>query len=163
MIAGDRDLAPIQRTLTALGIAAVLILVAGIAEYLHFEPPGQHTGAAASVRGVYLYDTSTKQVTGKSVTKVNADQAFAALIDVAAVPDGTQVDARWLDPLGNGVGSVGPEDVALLRANPIVPLTPPKGVSENLPGRYTIVVERWSGGRPVEVLDRSGVLVMRRP
>lgn len=158
---GDLQLRAIQRTLIAAGMAAVLILVAGVVEFLHFEPPGQHTGALAYVRGVYLYDTATEKVTGKQVKEVSANQAFAAVIDVTAVPDGTIVDARWLDPLGNVVGFGGPVDVAILRAIPAVPVLVPKGTSQNLPGRYTVVIERWSGGRPVEVLDRSGVLVTR--
>jgi hypothetical protein len=43
----------------------------------------------------------------------------------------------------------------------VVPVEVPEGSRFVLPGRYTFVVERLSGGMPVEVLARRFVLVDR--
>jgi hypothetical protein len=43
----------------------------------------------------------------------------------------------------------------------VVPVIVPPTYKHNLPGIYTFVVERFSGGVPVEVLARRIVLVER--
>src|SRR5437899_11721095 len=54
----------LYRTLLAYGAFATLILVAGVAEYVHFEPFTSGAGLHAKVVGVYLYDPATKQPSG---------------------------------------------------------------------------------------------------
>ena len=156
------DLRPLYRTMLALGAAAALILALGLVDFLVFEPLGQHTGTAVTVSGVFAYDPSTHQTTGKSGDRYDASQPFAAVVDWASVPPGTTVGARWFNSLGSAVGGVGPRPAgAMTDADRTVPVEVPQGFHANIPGEYLFVVERFSRGQPVEVLARRFVLVKR--
>ena len=57
--AGD-PVRTLYRTLLAYGAFAILILIAGAAEYVHFEPFTSSSTLHANVVGVYTYDSATK-------------------------------------------------------------------------------------------------------
>jgi hypothetical protein len=59
------------------------------------------------------------------------------------------------------VAQVGPGNPTQLANQTVVPVAVPAGLKYNLPGQYIFVVERISGGVPVEVLARRIVLVVR--
>jgi hypothetical protein len=151
----------LYRTLLIFDVVAILILAAGLVEFLYFEPPGQHTGVKATIVGVYEYDPATNKTFGPDLSSFKRTQLFAAVVDWKSLPSNITVDARWYDNFGSVVGSVSPGTPAQLASQPIVPIALPKNLKYNLPGQYMFVVERWSNGVPVEVLARRLVLVER--
>jgi hypothetical protein len=151
----------LYRTLLVFATVGVLILIVGLVELVHFEPPGQSTGTAARVVGIYTYDPSSGTVGGMDQTQFSRTQVFAAVVDWTSLPANLTVDARWYDSFGSIVGRVGPGTPAQLAAHSIVPVVVPAGFHHVLPGHYTFVVERFQGGVPVEVLARRIVLVRR--
>jgi hypothetical protein len=158
----DDGVRSLYRTVLWLGAAAVLILAAGLGDYFYFEPVGQHTGARATITGVYRYDAQTHQTSGDSASKFDVNQQFAAVVDWGSLPPAMVVAGRWYDEFGTVVGGAGPKPAAELVSEPAVPVITPKDLPVNLPGEYTFVVERFSHGQPVELLAKRAVLV-RRP
>ena len=139
----------------------VVVLIAGLVEFVYFEPLGQSTGVSAHVIGVLAYDSTTGQTSGADRSEFPRAQGFAAVVDWASLPSGITVDAKWFDAFGDIVGRAGPGLPAALAANRVVPVIVPPGFHHSLPGRYEFVVERVSGGIPVEVLARRFVVVQR--
>ena len=151
----------LYRTLLVYATVSILILVAGLAEFAYFEPPGQHTGLKASITGVFQYDPVHDTTVGPDRTSFPRTMLFAAVVDWSSLPKNNIVDAGWYDPFGNVVGSVGPATPDQLANQTIVPVRVPPGFQHNLPGHYVFVVERYEGGVPVEVIGRRLVLVER--
>ena len=158
------DFRPLYWTMIGLGLVAVLILGLGIATLLRFAPPGQHSGYRAHVSGVYPYDSRSGQVDGPTMTRFRRDQPFAAEVEWGQLPAAMVVDARWYDSLGSEVGKVGPEPAGRLASRgALVPVITPRDQRANLPGSYSLKVVRYSGSRPVEVLDTEYVVVLSSP
>jgi hypothetical protein len=158
------DFRPLYRTMLGLGIAAVVILALGLATLLRFAPPGQRTGYRAQVVGVFPYDTGSGHVNGPPTTRFRRDQPFAAQVDWQDLPPAMVVAAHWYDSLDSEVGSVGPSAAAVLSGQEaLVPVRTPPEFHANLPGSYTLIVVRYSGGQPVELLASETVVVLRDP
>lgn len=156
------DLRPLFRAMLLLGGVAIVILAAGIAEFLAFEPLGERTGAHVAVAGVYAYDPATGTTSGAPATRFAAGQDFAAVIDWSTAPRGSVVGAHWSNALGSAVGELTPRPAAAMtEQDRLLPVKVPPGFHRNLPGEYVLVVERYRGGQPVEVLARRLVLVRR--
>jgi hypothetical protein len=151
----------LYRTLLVFATVAVVILAVGLVEFVHFEPPGQATGATARIAGVYAFDPATGSTVGTDQSAFSRSQDFAAVVEWSGLPANLPVDARWYDTFGTIVGRVGPSTPAQLGGSSIVPVITPQGLHHNLPGQYTFVVERVQGGVPVEVLARRFILVER--
>jgi plastocyanin len=156
--AGD-ELRPLYRAMVSLGVVGIVILAAGLLAFFSFEPLGQRTGAHATVKGVFHYDPATKQVSGGDTRRFTADDAFAAEVDWTSLPGSLVVDAVWFNTLGTAVGGVSPRPASELSDESVIPVKIPEGFKHNLPGEYDFVVERYSQGRPVEVLARRLVYV----
>ncbi|HKV89234.1 MAG TPA: hypothetical protein VJT78_14675 [Candidatus Dormibacteraeota bacterium] len=151
----------LYRALLVFATVGVLILVAGLVEFAYFEPPGQSSGLHARIVGVFAYDPGTGMVKGADQPEFSRTDQFAAVVDWSSLPPGTAVDARWYDSFGDIVGRAGPATAGQLANQGVVPVIVPKGLQHSLAGHYTFVVERLSGGVPVEVLGRRIVLVRR--
>jgi hypothetical protein len=158
------DFRPLYRTMLGLGGVAVLILSLGFATLLRYAPPGQRTGYHAHVVGVFAYDPGSKRIDGPPMTRFRRDQPFAAQVDWERLPPAMVVAANWYDSLDSEVGHVGPSAAGDLAGHEtLVPVTTPPEFHANLPGSYTLVVVRYSGGQPVEVLGSESVVVLRDP
>jgi hypothetical protein len=153
------DFRPLYRTMLGLGTAAIFILALGFLFFLRFAPPGQATGLRARVEGVYAYNPSTGTVHGRPSATFPPDQPFAARVDWSSLPSKVVVGAHWYSSLEPENGGVGPTQAGTLAQRRALVVGPHRG--ENLPGQYTMVVARYSGGRPVELLARTSVLVER--
>ncbi|MGA8924146.1 MAG: hypothetical protein WB682_13485 [Candidatus Dormiibacterota bacterium] len=151
----------LYRTLLVFATVGVLILIVGLVEFVHFEPPGQASGAKARIVGVYVFNPANGTASGPDLSQFAHTQQFAAIVDWSSLPGGITVDARWYDAFGDVVGRAGPGTPDQLAAHRIVPVVVPRGFHYSLPGRYTFVIERIQGGVPVEVLARRIVLVQR--
>jgi hypothetical protein len=151
----------LYRTLLVFATVGVVILAVGLVEFVHFEPPGQASGAKARIVGVYFFDPATGTTSGADQSQFARTQQFAAVVDWSSLPGGITVDARWYDAFGDVVGRAGPGTVDQLASQQVVPVIVPRGFHHSLPGHYTFVVERIQGGVPVEVLARRMVLVQR--
>lgn len=162
VIRDEDSLRPLFRLLVGLGVVALVIFALGLITILAFAPPGQKTGLKARVSGVYPYDPSSQQVTGPPSQHFRPDQAFAARVDWSSLPPAAIVGARWYNTLGQPVGAVGPAPAGTLASQEApVPVRTPPELHRNLPGSYVLTVVRYSGGRPVELLARTNVLVER--
>jgi hypothetical protein len=159
--AAQDDVRPLYRTILALGVVAIVILVVGVVQFVYFEPPGQRTTNTAHVKGVYVYDPRTHETQDGDRQNFSRDQDFAAVVDWSSLPSNLIVGARWYDSFGDTVGGAGPAPAAQLQGHEVVPVETPSGTAQNLPGHYLFVVERYSSGQPVEVLARRIVLVRR--
>ena len=151
----------LYRTLLVYAAVSILILVAGLAEFAYFEPPGQHTGLKANIAGVFQFDPVHNTTVGTDRNSFPRTMLFAAVVDWSSLPKNIVVDARWYDAFGNVVGKVGPARPDQLANQTIVPVRVPPGFQHNLPGHYIFVVERYEGGVPVEVIGRRVILVER--
>ncbi len=151
----------LYRTLLAYVVVGVLILVAGVAEYVNFEPFVANATAQARVSGVYLYDPTSETTKGVDRDTFKRSDQFAAVVDWTGLPDAITVQAVWYDSFENIVGRVGPATPIDLRDETIVPAVVPVGLKYHLPGQYIFVIERVDNGRPVEVLGRRVVYVER--
>ena len=151
----------LYRTLLVFAAVGILILAVGVFEFLYFEPPGQSTGATAHIVGVYQFDPVTQKTLGPDKRTFARNQQFAAVVDWSSVPNNVTVDARWYDSFQVVVAQVGPGTPAQLAGKTVVSVAVPAGLKYNLPGQYIFVIERMSGGVPVEVLARRIVLVVR--
>ena len=143
------------------GVVAILILVLGLVEYVHFEPPGQVSGSQARVVGIFDYDSAKNLTYGSDKNSFARSEQFAGVVDWSTLPQNIVVDARWINSFGETVGQVGPGTPADLLSETVVPVRVPTGLTHNLPGHYIFVVERLRNGLPVEVLARRIVLVER--
>jgi hypothetical protein len=152
---------PLYRTLLAYAVVSILIFSAGLAEFVYFEPLGQHSGIQARIVGVYRYDPDTKTTVGPDSNSFPRTQQFAAVVDWSSLPPDVVAGAQWNDSFGNVVAGVGPATPLHLQHQTIiaVPITPP--FHHILPGHYTFVVERYENGVPVEVIGRRIVRVER--
>ena len=159
MIAPSDEIRPLYRAIQLVGLLAVLVFVAGLIEFLAFEPPGQSSGTVARVTGVFPYDPASGGVAGAPRLSFGRNEEFAAVVDWASIPPATVVAARWFDAFGEVVGQAGPGPAGSLPE--VVPVTPTRDLRSNLPGTYLFVVERINRGVPVEVLARLLVQVER--
>jgi hypothetical protein len=160
--AGQRDpVITLYRTLLAYGLVGLLILTAGLIEFLHFEPFGVTAGMHVRIVGVYRYDQATHQTSGGDQSSFARNEQFAAVVDWSGLPDDITVQALWYDSFENVVGLVGPARPSALAGRTIIPAAVPQGLKYHLPGEYIFAVERLDGGRPVEVLARRLVVVER--
>jgi hypothetical protein len=158
------DFRLLYRTMLGLGAVGVVILALGLATIVRFAPPGQRTGYRAHVVGVFAYDTGSGRVGGPPMTRFHRDQTFAARVDWERLPPGMVVAAHWYDSLDSEVGSVGPAPAAdLAGQGALVPVRTPPDLHANLPGTYLLVVVRYAGGQPVELLGSESVVVLRDP
>jgi len=153
------EIRPLYLAMLTLGVLALVILAAGLIDFFAFEPPGQNTGAHATVIGVYRYDPGGGRLSGPDSQRFTADQPFAAEVDWTSLPLTMVVAARWFNTLGTTVGGVGPAPAGQLSEHSIIPVKIPPGFRHNVPGDYTFVVERYQNGQPVEVLARRLVYV----
>ncbi len=163
MVASDqRDpVVTLYRTLLVYGLAALVILTAGLVEFLHFEPFGETASVRAHIVGVYLYDPATGQTSGADRSTFARAEQFAAVVDWSGLPDSFTVQAVWYDSFGNIVGQAGPGKPTDLNARRTIPAEKPSGLKYHLPGEYIFAVEKVDGGQPVEVLARRLVEVER--
>jgi len=160
--ADQRDpVVTLYRTLLVYGLIALVILTAGLVEFLHFEPFGQTAGVHAHIAGVYLYDPANEQTSGPNRSTFARGEQFAAVVDWSGLPDNVTVQAVWYDSFGNIVGQVGPGKPSDLNARRIIPAEKPSGLKYHLPGEYIFAVERLEGGQPVAVLARRLIEVER--
>jgi hypothetical protein len=151
----------LYRTLLVYGLIGLVILAAGLVEFLHFEPFGETASARGDIVGVYLYDPATGQTTGPDRSSFARSEQFAAVVDWSGIPDSFSVQAIWYDSFGNIVGQVGPGTPASLKDHRVVPAEKPNGLKYHLPGQYIFAVERLKGNLPVEVLARRLIQVDR--
>jgi len=151
----------LYRTLLAYGVVGLVILTAGVVEFLHFEPFGGAGTPPAHIVGIYRYDPATGQTSGPDQRSFARDQLFAAVVDWSSLPDNITAQAVWYDGFGNVVGRVGPGTPSELKDHNIVPAEVPEGLKYHLPGGYIFAVERLRGDLPVEVLARRLVQVER--
>jgi hypothetical protein len=149
----------LYRTLLVYTAVSMLVLIAGLVEFVYFEPPGQHSGLKATIAGVYQYDLERNTTIGPDRSSFPRTALFAAVVDWSSLPKDVVVDARWYDGFGNVVGSVGPATPHKLAGETVVPVHVQAPFMHLLPGRYIFVVERYEGGEPVEVIGRRVVLV----
>jgi len=149
---------PTFRLMVAFGVVGLVILGVGLSQFVHYEPPGQHTGIRAGIRGVYDYDTARHEITGSEKDHFRTNEPFAADVDWSSLPQGLLVGARWFNGgFSIDAGGVGPAPARDLAATGPVPVN--TGGARFPSGHYTFVIERFSKGRPVEVLGRTSVLV----
>jgi hypothetical protein len=153
------DTRPIFRLLVAVGIAGVVILAVGLAQFIHFEPPGQRTGQAVRINGVYDYNPKTGKISGGGKDHFRTDEPFAAVVDWRSLPADLVVGANWFSGgFALDFGGVGPARAADLGERTVVAVN--NGTRRFPAGHYEFVVERYSGGRPVEVLGKTSVIVI---
>lgn len=160
MIAARDETRPAYRLVVALGIAGAVILVVGLAQFFHYEPPGQRTGARATILGVFDYDARTGTLQGPNRDHFKTSEPFAARVDWSSLPGDTVVGARWFSGgFAMDAGGIGPATArSLAESDRVVPVNLGDG---RLPaGHYQFVVERYAKNRPVEVLARVAVLVV---
>jgi hypothetical protein len=150
---------PIFRLLVGLGVAGIVILAIGLAQFVHYEPPGQRTGRAVKIAGVFDYDVKTGKTFGPAKDHFRTDEPFAAVVDWSTLPPDLVVGANWYSGgFALDAGGVGPARAAELTERSVVPVN--RGNQRFPAGRYEFVVERYSGDRPVEVLGRRNVIVV---
>ncbi|MFY9614037.1 MAG: hypothetical protein WAT58_01440 [Candidatus Dormiibacterota bacterium] len=141
-----------------IGSIGALILLLGVVLFLYYEPIDEQTGNTnARITGVYKYDLGSGQKRGNSTARFTSNDVPAAVVDWGSVPPDMEVGAHWFDDHGQLVGGVGPAAAASLPTRPI-----PIDVDADTlipPGGYVFVVERYAGGRSVQVLARSAIRV----
>ena len=153
------EIRPAFRLLVALGIAGAVILGIGLAQFVHYEPPGQRTGQAVKILGVYDYDVKTGKTFGSNKDHFRTNEPFAAIVDWSSLPPDLVVGANWFSGgFSLDSGGIGPARAADLRERSVVPVN--RGTQRFPSGRYEFVVERYAGGRPVEVLGRRSIVVV---
>lgn len=153
---GADEIAPAYRLMVAAGAIGFLILSLGAFQFIHYEPLGQRSGLHARIVGIYAYDARSGEVRGDNLDHIGSGKPFAARVDWTSLPASTRVAGRWVvSGFAIDIGGTGPAAAGSLPE--VIPATPGK---QKLPaGRITFVVERWSGGRAVEVLARKSIVV----
>jgi hypothetical protein len=156
----DRDeITPAFRLLVVLGVAGVVILAIGLAQFIHYEPPGQQTGQTVKIAGVFDYDLKTGKTFGPDKDHFRTNEPFAAVVVWTSLPPDLVVGANWFSGgFALDSGGVGPARAADLTEKSVVPVN--RGAQRFPSGSYNFVVERHSGGRPVEVLGGRSVIVV---
>jgi hypothetical protein len=153
------ELRPVFRLLVALGIAGIVILAVGLAQFVHYEPPGQQTGQAVKIAGVFDYDVKTGKTLGADKDHFRTNEPFAAVVDWSSLPPDLVVGANWFSGgFALDSGGVGPARAADLTEKSVVPVN--RDTKRFPAGSYDFVVERYAGGRPVEVLGGRSVIVV---
>jgi len=153
------EIRPVFRLMVALGIAGIIVLALGLAQFVHYEPPGQQTGQAVKITGVFDYDVKTGKPFGSDKDHFRTDEPFAGVVDWSSLPPDLVVGANWFSGgFALDSGGVGPARAADLAKRSVVPVN--TGAQRFPAGRYEFVVERYAGGRPVEVVGRRSVLVV---
>lgn len=147
------------RFLVGLGVAGVLILLLGLVQFLGFEPVGQHTGTRAKISAVFAYDSGNPSVQGRDRHQFSPRETPAAAVDWGSLPPDLVVGGAWFSgSFAEPFGAVGPARAADLTGRG--PVQVDRQGARLLPqGDFTFVVERYSGGQPVEVLARRTVVV----
>jgi hypothetical protein len=79
------------------------------------------------------------------------------VVDWKSLPSDLTVAAHWYEDTGQELGGVRPA-AATEQADKPIPIEVPAG-TEVPSGAYVFVVERYSGGRSVQVLARSAITV----
>jgi hypothetical protein len=151
---------PLFRSITALGAVGAVILLGGLGIFLYYQPLDQQaTHVAARITGIYRYDPATGATAGAKEAHFAATDLPAAVVDWSTLPADMVVAAHWYDSNGIVEGGVGPATASSQASTP-VPMAADNGsVAE---GGYVFVVERYAGGRPVEVLARAAIKVDTR-
>jgi hypothetical protein len=153
------EIRPVFRLLVALGIAGVVILAVGLAQFVQYEPPGQRTGQAVKITGVYDYDLKTGKTFGPDKDHFRTNEPFAAVVDWSSLPPDLVVGGSWFSGgFSLDSGGVGPARAADLSEKSVVPVN--RGAQRFPAGRYEFVVERYTAARPVEVLGRRSLVVV---
>jgi hypothetical protein len=153
------EIRPVFRLLVALGIAGIVILGIGLGQFVHYEPPGQQTGQSVKIGGIYDYDVKTGRTFGSDKDHFRTDEPFAAVVDWSSLPPDLLVGANWFSGgFALDSGGVGPARAADLTEKSVVPVN--RGAQRFPAGTYDFVVERYAGGRPVEVLGGRSVIVV---
>ena len=150
----------LYRTLLVFAGVGVVILTAGLVEFVHFEPMAA-SGLHAHIVGVYQYDPATHQTSGPDRQTFSRADDFAAVVDWSGLPDTITVQALWYDGFQNVVGSAGPDRPSALREQTTIPAAVPNDLKFHLPGEYIFTIERVVDGQPVEVLARRLIQVER--
>ncbi len=157
-VAAD-EMRPVFRLLVVLGIAGMVILSVGLAQFVHYEPPGQQTGQAVNIVGVFGYDVKNGKTFGSNKDHYRTDEPFAAIVDWTSLPPDLVVGANWFSGgFALDSGGVGPARAASLAEKSVIPVN--RGTRRFPAGTYSFAVERYSGGRPVEVLGGRSVVVV---
>jgi hypothetical protein len=151
----------LYRTLLVFGLVGILILSAGLVEFLNFEPVGAASGLHAHIAGVFHYDPATHKTYGRDEHTFARSDQFAAVVDWSGLPDTVTVEAVWFDSFQNVVGSAGPNKPSALKDDTTIPAAVPSNLKYHLPGEYIFAIERLVSGQPVEVLARRIVDVLR--
>ena len=152
------EMRPVFRLLVALGIAGIVILAVGLAQFVHYEPPGQQTGQAVKIAGVFDYDVKTGKTFGANKDHYRTNEPFAGVVDWTSLPPDLVVGATWFSGgFALDSGGVGPARAADLTEKSVVPVN--RGTQRFPSGSYYFVIERYAGGRPVEVLGGRSVIV----
>ena len=150
----------LYRTLLAFSAVGVLILTAGLIEFVHFEPSSS-SGVHGRIVGVYAYDPSTQRTSGPDRETFTRSEQFAAVVDWSNLPNNLTVQAVWFDSFENVVGNAGPGTPSSLSGDTTIAAAVPKDLHFHLPGEYVFAIERIADGQPVEVLARRIVEVER--
>lgn len=162
MAVGQRDpVTVLYRTLLVFAAVGVLILIAGVGEFLYFEPVGASQGLNAHIVGVFHYNPTARQTFGPNTQTFSRGDQFAAVVDWSTLPDSITVQAVWIDSFQNIVGTAGPDKPSELQGEGTIPAEVPPNLRYHLPGGYIFAVERVVNGQAVEVLGRRIVEVER--
>ncbi|MDQ6899355.1 MAG: hypothetical protein M3072_07600 [Candidatus Dormibacteraeota bacterium] len=143
------------------GYAGLVILVLGVVAFLATSPPGRHT-ALHTDASVFTYDPKSSSIQGEPLKHFAAGQEFAGLVSWETLPAATTVGAKWYGALQQMEGSVGPARAGeLAAAAKPVPVRSSQTAAPLLPGRHTLMIIRYSGGLPLEIVGRTSVMVDR--
>jgi hypothetical protein len=141
-----------------IGAIGAFILLAGFGLFLYYEPIDEQAGNTnARITGIYPYDPASGTRVGNSTARFKPHQVPGAVVDWKSVPGDMVVSAHWYDDHGQVIGGVGaaaaasqPEGAIPIDVDPQTPIPA---------GGYVFVVERYAGGRPVQVLARGAIKV----
>ena len=147
------------RFMIGLGGIGLAILLLGLVQFLGFEPVGQHTGARATISRVFAYDPRNPAAQGRDRHQFSPKETPAAAVDWGSLPPDMVVGGAWFSGVfAEPAGSLGPRPASELKGSEPVRVEHPDG-KQLQSGDYTFVVERYSGGQPVEVLARRTIIV----
>ncbi len=152
------DPKPLFLPIVVAGAIGAVILLSGLALFSYFEPVDAQPGNGnARITGVYRFDPITGDRVGASTARFTSRDVPAAVVDWKSLAPDIVVEAHWYDDNGEVLGGVGPAPAGAQPARPI-PIDVAPG--DEIPASaYVFVVERYSGGRSVQVLARSAIKV----
>ena len=152
------DSKPLFWPIVVIGALGAVILLSGLGLFLYFEPVDAQAGNGnARITGVYRFDPSTRDKVGPPTARFTSRDIPAAVVDWKSLPPDMVAAAHWYDDNGQVLGGVGPAPAGAQPARPI-PIDVAPG-DEIPPSAYVFVVERFDGGRSVQVLARSAIKV----